>query len=406
LVMQSVFHINAGNPRRAWLSTRRAMNIGQLMGLHKKSCTILGGKERWEQCVRADRYLALLLGLPAGSADIGCTPEETFKNPDIDHDKLFVRKVCDISGRIIERNQSDQSHAYGAIQEIDEAFESLAKEMPESWWHIPEYILHDRSEASAILFDQMMTQIWFFQLVALLHLPFMLRAATERRYEYSKFTCMKASRETLYRYLALRKTHKTSFCCKVIDFGAFTATVTLYIGIMESSAGAESGDQIQQRESDRDLVHKVLASMEELSAEGKDLIAAQSVDAIRSLLAVESGSSQHTGNLKLTIPYFGTITIVRPRHTLALMNSSNNPSPRYMPSPQTLDHDIGATQQWQSSQFGYNNHVNFPMVSFTSSQFPQLTPEGLPLPEWQMVETDTMLFDSLLEQDIAGNWVF
>lgn len=341
--------------------------------------------------------------MPAGSEDVGVGPEETFQNPDIDKDKLFVRRICDFSGRIIERNQSDQAQAYGTTQEIDETFESLAKEMPDTWWKIPDYILHDRSEASSILFDQMMTQIWYFQLVALLHLPFMLRAATERRYEYSKFSCMKASREILYRYLVLRKTHKTSFCCKVIDFGAFTATVTLYIGMLEPTPGTESQDQREQKASDRDLVHKVLVSMEELSGGGKDVIATQSADAIRSLLEVESGSGQHAGNLKLAIPYFGTITIVRPPPTLAHMAASN-PSSQYMPSPPTLNQVI-APHPWQP-QYGNDPNGNFPLISFTSSQFPQLTPEIMSGEPWQMPEADTMFFDSLLEQDIAGNWVF
>jgi hypothetical protein len=64
-----------------------------------------------------------------------------------------------------------------------------------------------------------MTQIWYFQLEGLLHLPFMLRASTERRYEYSKFTCLKASREVIYRYNLLRGAKHNLFCCNVVDFG-------------------------------------------------------------------------------------------------------------------------------------------------------------------------------------------
>lgn len=57
LVLQGVYHINAGNPRRAWLSFRRALSIGELMGIHKRECTIPGGRHRWYQIVQADRYL-------------------------------------------------------------------------------------------------------------------------------------------------------------------------------------------------------------------------------------------------------------------------------------------------------------------------------------------------------------
>jgi hypothetical protein len=57
LLTQCSYHINAGNPRRAWLTIRRAMNIGQLMGIHLPTCTIPGGKVAWSRIVQGDRYL-------------------------------------------------------------------------------------------------------------------------------------------------------------------------------------------------------------------------------------------------------------------------------------------------------------------------------------------------------------
>jgi hypothetical protein len=58
LILQGLFHLNAGNPRRAWLTFRRALNICQLMGIHKKNgSSIPGGEQMWYQIVQADRYL-------------------------------------------------------------------------------------------------------------------------------------------------------------------------------------------------------------------------------------------------------------------------------------------------------------------------------------------------------------
>jgi hypothetical protein len=57
LILQGVYHINAGNPRRAWLTFRRALNIGQLMGIHRRSTEIPDGREMWFQIVQTDRYL-------------------------------------------------------------------------------------------------------------------------------------------------------------------------------------------------------------------------------------------------------------------------------------------------------------------------------------------------------------
>jgi hypothetical protein len=71
LILQGVFHINSGNPRRAWLTFRRALNIAQLMGLHKRDTPVPGGRAMWFHVVQADRYLGLLLGMPCGCADDG-----------------------------------------------------------------------------------------------------------------------------------------------------------------------------------------------------------------------------------------------------------------------------------------------------------------------------------------------
>ncbi|KAH6714326.1 hypothetical protein BKA61DRAFT_481743, partial [Leptodontidium sp. MPI-SDFR-AT-0119] len=70
---------------------------------------------------------------------------------------------------------------------------------------------------------------------ALLHFPFMLRAAIERRYYYSKSSCLMACREVMWRYLPMRQSSNRSFCSKVVDFGALTATVALFLGLFNPS---------------------------------------------------------------------------------------------------------------------------------------------------------------------------
>ncbi|KAL3422559.1 C6 zinc finger domain-containing protein [Phlyctema vagabunda] len=407
LVLQGLFHVNAGNLRRAWLSFRRALNIGQLMGLHRGYAQSLtgrdnlkapGGRRMWYQIVQADRYLALLLGMPCGSADDGFAPDENLQNPNVDLDQIFNRRMCNISGRIIERNQEDYANAFAKTQEIDESLERLAKEMPPGYWAIPKVMLNNHTVQEAQQFDRLMSQIWFFQLESLLHLPFMLRAATERRYEYSKFSCLKASREMLDRYLALRNSNNRSFCCKVVDFGAFTATVTVLLGLLIQSPTTETPLEKQQKENDRLLVNTVLLSMEELADSG-DVVAAQSVDVIRALSGVNDQSGRNGGNLRLTIPYFGTISIIR-----ASVNPGSNADASVSISQQPLQpgQNIGP-QNWQALPFAPSTKAS--VVSFTSSQFPPFVPEP-PIEDWNLQESDTLFFDSLLNTDIEGNWVF
>ncbi|RDL38985.1 Zn2 DNA-binding protein [Venustampulla echinocandica] len=404
LVLQSVYHINAGNLRRAWLATRRALNTCQLMGFHNPTTEVQGGKEMWYQIVRADRYLALFLGLPVGSVDDTFGPEETFHNPAVDKDMLFSRKLCEISSRISDRNLAQNSQAYATTQEIDEKLDILAKDMPKSWWEIPAFTPETSTQELALHLDHIMTQIWYFQLEALLHLPFMLRAATERRYDYSKFTCLKASREMVSRYLAMNSTAK-SFCCRVMDFGAFTSTVTLLLGLLEVTPAPETPEIRQQKENDRALVHVVVKSLEETSRDGKEVIATQSVNVIKSLLAMDSPSGRAPASLRLTIPYFGTITIVRPlpapkSGTPAIQNKQTVTIDHSFQPPATC-----ATESWTDVPFQAPDSSNIPMVSFTSSHFPPLMQEQPPMENWGLQDTDTFFFDSLLSTDIDGNWI-
>ena len=161
LILQGVFHINGGSPRRAWMSFRRALNVAQLMGLHKSTDTSRrGGRNMWYQIEYADRYLALLLGLPAGSSDNEYGPNETFQNPDIDKDILFQRKISTIAARIIQLKQSENTQAYASTQSLDDSLESLAKEMPASWWAVPTYLAPDRTPEAATQFDRLLLQIW------------------------------------------------------------------------------------------------------------------------------------------------------------------------------------------------------------------------------------------------------
>lgn len=305
--------------------------------------------------------------------------------------------MFDLTTRIIDRNQNEPAHTYTMTQEIDEAFESLASEMGEDWWSVPDDVPGDHSASTVKLFDRLMFQIIYFQFVALLHLPFMLRAATERRYEYSKFSCMKSSREMVNRYLALRRTTVGTFCCRVIDFGAFTATVTIFLGLLEPSSNRDGRDK-QQRGNDRKLVETVLQLMEEISRPGKDLVAKQSASALRSLLAIDSPSGERTTNLKLSIPYFGTISIVRP--PIATESTGTQSLSSSQSAVVEMRNGEARAAQEDAIHPPRDTPVNAPLISFTSQSGPVMQ-EQFAVEGWEYAGADTMFFDSLLNQDLA-----
>jgi hypothetical protein len=99
------------------------------------------------------------LGLPCGSADLEFGPDETFQNPNINLDDLFNRKLCNIVGRVIERNQSESPQLYATTQNIDEQLEQLHNDMPKNWWDIPAIIPNDNSLDSVQIFNRIMSEM-------------------------------------------------------------------------------------------------------------------------------------------------------------------------------------------------------------------------------------------------------
>ena len=56
-----------------------------------------------------------------------------------------------------------QAQHVSHVEEAGEGLDRLAKEMPASWWAIPDIVENDRSLGAALTFDRLMAQVWFFQ---------------------------------------------------------------------------------------------------------------------------------------------------------------------------------------------------------------------------------------------------
>ncbi|KAJ9638762.1 hypothetical protein H2199_006622 [Coniosporium tulheliwenetii] len=344
----------------------------------------------------ADRYLGVILGLPCGTEDYCMGLDGSPSEPNVDLDWLFIRRSSIIAGHIIKRNQGGSTHNFVATQVIDEELESLAKEMPQSWWDIPQLVGAQRSIEVGEQFDRLLLQLWYYQLAMLVHLPFMLRARTERRYEYSKFSCLEALRQLILRYLALRRANNTQLCCRVADFAAFTATVILVIGSVNSSLGTESLEAQHQKEEDKTMVLQVVTSMEILSANKREQVAAQSVDVIKLLLRTDGPVGRTVGNLRVTIPHFGTISI---DHNLVTLDTVDERVPiGVQQQHQAVAGTVSDAQNWHSRPVDQST-VSPPVISFPNSQSLSLGPEAL-MGGWGGTDTETIFFDSLLYTDL------
>jgi hypothetical protein len=191
------------------------------------------------------------------------------------------------------------------LNELTKSLDALKLNFPSEWWVVP---------ASTLLYKRSVPEIWkamqrsfcqlgHFQAEALVHLPFMLRCANDRRYEYSKLRCLNANRDLIRRWFVLRSaSEKTCIVCHLVDFQAFTAAVTLLLGVTRNLANASYA---AQHDEDKRLVQALANDIELLGATSRNVLAVQYVDLLKTLMAQDLSCS----NLCLAIPYFGTLSL-------------------------------------------------------------------------------------------------
>ncbi|KAK3942576.1 hypothetical protein QBC46DRAFT_447767 [Diplogelasinospora grovesii] len=353
VLLESMFQANSGNLRRAWMACRRAMAVAQLMGIHR-SCSdqplkVIDPNTRvypqflWYRIVYADRFLCLMLGLPQGSLDKSMAAPAALES-DTPMGRL-ERIHCALAMRILDRNESDpSSHDFAITQEIDAELQKAANELPSKWWLPPN--LSKVSDDNQKMFWEtlrLVDQLFHYHLLNQLHLPYMLRSSSAPaangegedqssgfKYEYSRMTCINASREVLNRFITFRSFNRIAYFCRSADFFALMAAMTLLLAHLDGHRRGPRSHNIlaHQRPNDRAMVEQVLESMECVGRLNMDVLSEKSADLLRRLLAIEADAAEgrqnynaapadNTGRendghtLRMYIPYFGIIKITR-----------------------------------------------------------------------------------------------
>jgi hypothetical protein len=385
LLLLATYHMNSANLRQSWLIIRRAMNLAHLMGFHRIIVqptpsrpvqAVEAAKNLWRTFVDLDRYLGLHLRLPFASDDYPC--------PD-DADAHLVHRsaLAKICREVSELDRDVTPQTYVQALALDEKLEGVMKQRSKDFWEVPNVPSTQRSPESALVLERLITQMWHFELKIFVHLPFLLRAATESRYEYSKLTALQASRNVVMRWFALRNAGITQACCRFGELGVFIATVTIALDILIEMGTKEKSEVQKTRGSDFAMVCRVIGEMEKLAkASTREKIAAQSAVVIKKILSSLDPSRQNAGKARLTIPYFGTIDV-----------AYHKP-----PARPAFDLDSDTGKKLNSKPTG--SHL--PVFSFVSNAlWPPM--EG----NWtDDLDFDIVLFDGLEDRDTEGNWVF
>lgn len=345
----------------------------------------------------------MLLGLPPAiiKDPFSGQPEGAFDT--LSPEEAYVQRLCFTALRVTERNSSEDSSAYATTQQIDEELETQKQSMPQSWWVLPtehEFLAMSSKEVVAVM-DRLLGQLWHFQIETLVHLPFMLRSATDRRYEYSKICCLNACRELINRWLLLRKRQDHLFLCQIMNFQTFMSAIIILLGLM----GPKSNGVIDknQHDQDRRMVDELVKGLERSKHPYTNALDTQCADVLKSLISTDLHGL--TGNLRVKIPYFGVLTLVSGSNAASAGKRTPN-TPGSALIQNELSREI--TQQpptWSGMPAMQQDMMQPPVLSFASTQFPGIDELGINGSlEWQFREADIRVFDSLVNSDLEGNW--
>lgn len=353
VVTESVYQANLGNIRRSWIACRRAMNVAQLMGLNRSSPwsqykALRPGTQyypelMWYRIVFLDRYLSLMLGVSQGSSDCSMA-SETILAGETPMGRLD-RVHCVVACRILERNESGHRSPseLALTQDIETELQKVARSLPSSWWLVPRLDDTASADSQRLFWEtrQIMAQVFHYNLLNQLHLPYMLHpphhhppswsadggASSRQRqqqHERSRSTCVNASREVLTRFTALRSRKETAYRCRTVDFLALMAATTLLLAHLEEGgrltptgadtatvttvAGAEAGAGFlaHQYASDRAMIERVHENMCDVGRLSSDTLGAQSAQLLRRLLAIDVQEEEAVGAGRVSVQVVAT----------------------------------------------------------------------------------------------------
>ncbi|KAM0465040.1 hypothetical protein ACHAPV_002033 [Trichoderma viride] len=442
-MMESLWHTNGGDLRKGLIAIRRAMTIAQLMGFHRSrssaQCKLLDSERQvqpkfiWFRIVFAERHICLMLGLPQSSIDHSMASKEVLES-DTPMGRL-ERKHCVIASRILQRNQSEPSpDDFTLTQELDKELQKAAEELPKKWWlHSNLATVLDDPERLFWDMRRLFHQLFHYTLLNQLHLPYMLRSSLNGyESQYSRLTCVTASREVLSRFITFRSADRIAFWCRTMDWFSLMAAMTLLIahldGHRRGSESARSENWLtHQRPGDRAMIEQVHESMEEVSQRNGDALGARSVDLLRRLLLIEAEAAgghaengnrvsvqvataedpvdeERSGAVRVYIPYFGTIKIARGGIiSKEILAGTANPSWIQIPEANLADATAGTSKTWGSTlaDAGHSSNGALTYADTIPDSFLQQEEDSLftaGLDDWAYQSVDVAFFDSLMRE--------
>ena len=316
MILQSDYYVNLGSLRKVWLVIRRAVSLAQLLGLqHKTDAEIrperaLRRTAVWSELWLRDRGFSLILGLPYATLE-SQVPPLTSNNGDSDAQraKRLSRELSLVMGHIIRRDQDPNGMTYSVTLRIEEDLEECQSILSAEWWNST----LGPDTPTDVLGGIFVAKMRFHTVRRLLHLPFLLKAFENEKYQSSRLAVLQSSREMINVYGVLRNEKRPLLkICEMVDFQVFAAAMTLVVDLLAGSQPPDHGD-LYREERDWQLVLQTAAELRRFSLSMKGCkVAALGARVLKDFSSLQKASAEEI--CKVDIPYFGRIEIQR-RHT-------------------------------------------------------------------------------------------
>jgi hypothetical protein len=364
--------VNMGRPQRAWMSIRHGISAATLIGLDRLDTNAsIQKKSLWAQTWQSERQLCMMLGFPSAISSIG-TKDDASLAMTLSPARTVFRRTCVIMGRVIDRNQNSDASPYATTVQLDQDMEELKRTFPPSWAGE-----HDPSLSMPTIYSQEAAQIFYYSTLKHIHLPFMLKARTDRRYEHSRLSTMEACRELIKVYLRLRSSPKSEMVqCELMDFTMFSSAITLILGILSGAPSTEGSlGAVSYYAEEYQLIEALIGELRKTDSILECTVARQSAQVLETLVAASYGTYNVQDDFTLVVPYFGRLRISQGTRAVtngnvATIASSVSSHPSTLASPSiasTVELSSLPPKQIPGDPFYVSQPTN--TIEFSSNEF-------------------------------------
>jgi hypothetical protein len=304
-LLQGMLYSEIGLFRRSWLIYRRALHAAQLLGLHRTRVGIWQDI-LWWALYQADRFSSLLIGSPYAVRDTHCNM--TFGGKEVHLNtttQAFTSRLAIMCGKIIDQSHHMQG-SYSHLLEMNDEMTHIGAKMPIDYWKLDDLAPKDIRQAGEWQ-ERALGQAIYHNTRLILHIPYLLKSVNNADYSYSRDLCFDVSRSLLKLFRKMRaEANDHVYKTKVVDFTAYTATVTLLLGFL----GYGHMD-LKQWEEDWTRIQTTMDIFKRISRKPFGEIACESYRSLLQLTRIcgtGSETYQHS-RTELRIPIFGTVSV-------------------------------------------------------------------------------------------------